>query len=165
MSTVRLSKKLQIGVVVHEVSRLRRKAIDQLLQPLGITGAQWWVLTYISLRPGLSQARLADELNLGKVALGGLIDRLMKNDLIDRRSDDQDKRINLIFLSDAGLHLAREISRISAGVQDEALKDISPDELEVAISVLMRMQNNLETIVGTNKAGKVGNSLRSLSPT
>ena len=57
---VSLNRQLKLGVLVHEVSRLRRKAIDQLVRPLEITGSQWWVLTYISLRPGLSQVRLAE---------------------------------------------------------------------------------------------------------
>src|SRR5260221_10622780 len=65
MLTMALSRRLKIGVLVHEVSRLRRRAIDELLQPVGITGTQWWLLTYVSLRPGLAQARLAEELNLG----------------------------------------------------------------------------------------------------
>jgi DNA-binding MarR family transcriptional regulator len=163
MATFKLSKRLLIGVVVHEVSRLRRKAIDQLLQPMGITGAQWWVLTYISLRPGLSQVRLADELNMGKVALGGLIERLMKSSLLERRPDERDKRANRIYLSDAGLKLAREISRVSTGVQEEALRGISNEDLEVAINVLTRMQSNLEPMVGTNEPGRAGNLLRTSS--
>jgi len=154
--SVGLSRRLKIGVLVHELSRLRRRAIDQLLQPLGITGSQWWVLTYISLRPGLSQARLADELNLGKVALGGLIDRMMKLNLIDRRPDDRDKRVNLIFLSETGMSLARDIRHISSGVQDEALAGVSQEELDVAISVLSRMKDNLERTTGVDQSGRVG---------
>jgi len=156
MLPVNLSRRIKIGVLVHEVSRLRRKAIDQLLQPLGITGTQWWLLTYVSLRPGLSQARLAEELNLGKVALGGLIDRMMKNDLIERRPSDEDKRVNHVFLTDAGIKLAAEIRRLSSGVLDDSLKNIAADDLDVAISVLTRMKDNLEEMAGTSKGDRVG---------
>jgi DNA-binding MarR family transcriptional regulator len=156
MLTVNLSRRLKVGVLVHEVSRLRRKAIDQLLQPLGITGTQWWLLTYVSLRPGLSQARLAEELNLGKVALGGLIDRMTKNNLIERRPSDEDKRVNHVFLSGEGVKLADDIRRLSSGVLDNALKDIDPHDLDVALSVLSRMKDNLEGMTGTNKAERAG---------
>ena len=156
MVAVSLNRKVKLGVLVHEVSRLRRKAIDQLVRPLNITGTQWWVLTYISLRPGLSQVRLSEELNLGKVALGDLIDRLMKNHLLERRPAEQDKRVNLIFLSKAGADLAIEIRRLSADVQEEALKGISPEELNAAISILSRMKDNLENITGTSQVDKVG---------
>ena len=160
MAPVKLSRKLKIGVLVHETSRLRRKAIDLVLKPLGITGTQWWVLTSVSLRPGLSQARLADELNLGKVALGGLVERLMKNGLIDRRPDPQDKRVNLIYLSEAGLNLVKDIKRISSGVQDDAMSGISLDEIDITISVLERMMENLEKVTGPTYGGKA----RALDP-
>ena len=155
MISLVLSRRLKIGVLVHELSRLRRKAIDLLLQPLGITGTQWWALTYISLRPGLSQARLADELNLGKVALGDLIERLMKLGLVNRRLDENDKRVKLIYLSEAGMSLARDIRKISSGVQDSALQGISPEELDQAISVLMRMKDNLEKSSGVKQSNRI----------
>jgi DNA-binding MarR family transcriptional regulator len=138
-----LSRKLNFGVLVHEVSRVRRKAIDQVLKPLGITGGQWWILTYISLHDGLSQVTLADELNMGKVALGGLIDRLEKSGFIDRRNDTVDRRVKRIHLSQAGLDLVGQIKETSAGVQDVALEGISSEELDHAISALKKMEANL----------------------
>ena len=138
-----LSRKLNFGVLVHEVSRIRRKAIDQVLRPLGITGGQWWIITYISLHDGKLQVMLADELNMGKVALGGLIDRLAKNGLIERRMDEVDRRIKRIHLSKAGLDLVEQIKRTSADVQAVALEGISNEELDHAISALKKMEANL----------------------
>ena len=104
----------------------------------------------------MSQARLAEELNLGKVALGGLIDRMTKNNLIERRPSDEDKRVNHVFLSTEGVKLADEIRRLSSGVLDDALKDIDSDDLDVALSVLARMKDNLEGLTGTSKADRSG---------
>lgn len=154
--SVDLSPRLKFGVLIHELSRLRRKAIDQRLQPLGITGAQWWVLTYISLRPGLAQARLADELNIGKVALGGLLDRMMRLNLIDRRPDEQDKRVNLIFLSKGGKAMVKDITQVSTSMQDEALQRISREELDIAMSVLVRMKDNLDKSTGVDPSARSG---------
>jgi len=153
-SAISLNRHLKLGVTVHEVSRLRRKVIDQIVRPMDITGTQWWVLTYISLRPGLSQVRLSEELSLGKVALGSLVERLTKNKLVERRSDPGDKRANLLFLTPAGVDFTLEIRRLAAGVQDEALKNISPEDLDIAISVLSRMKENLERIYGSSAADR-----------
>lgn len=142
-----LSRKLNFGVLVHEVSRIRRKAIDQVMKPLGITGGQWWILTYISLHDGRSQVELAEELNMGKVALGGLIDRLEKNGLIERKADLVDRRMKRVHLSKEGRHMVEEIRRTSAEVQDAALDGISPEELEFAITALMKMEANLHQFV------------------
>jgi DNA-binding MarR family transcriptional regulator len=123
---------------------MRRKAIDQVLKPLGITGGQWWVVTYISLHRGLSQVALAEELNMGKVALGGLVDRLEKAGLIERRSDPIDRRMNRIHLSKRGIGLVKDIKKASEGVQDLALDGITSVELEHAISALGKMEVNLQ---------------------
>lgn len=138
-----LSRKLNVGVLVHEVSRMRRKAIDIVLKPLGITGGQWWMLTYISLHNGLSQNQLAEELNMGKVSVGGLLDRLELNQLIERRMDLSDKRVKRIFLTNQGTALVERIRLTSANVQEVALDGISSTELDYAIAALTRMESNL----------------------
>jgi DNA-binding MarR family transcriptional regulator len=142
-----LSRKLNFGVLVHEVSRIRRKAIDQVMKPLGITGSQWWVLTYISLHNGHSQVELADELNMGKVALGGLLDRLEKNDLIRRETDQADRRIKRVHLSTEGQAMVEKIRDTSQGIQESALEGISNEELEIAIAALKKMEANLHEFV------------------
>src|SRR5438067_11869208 len=57
-----LDWKLRLGFLVHDVSRLRRKAIDRVLKPLGVTRSQWWVLAFLSRRDGMPQVNLAAEL-------------------------------------------------------------------------------------------------------
>jgi len=138
-----LSKKLNIGVLVHEVSRVRRKAIDRVLKPLGITGGQWWVLTYISLHDGKSQVELAEELNMGKVALGGLIDRLEAAGLLERRPDKVDRRVKRIHYTKSGRIMIEQIKNVSATVQEAALKDISYEDIETTIQTLSKMEDNI----------------------
>ena len=72
---------LRLGFLIHDVSRLRRSAFDRCLKPLNVTRSQWWVLAYLSREDGMTQSQLAEELDLGKVAIGGLIDRLEKSGL------------------------------------------------------------------------------------
>ena len=64
---------LRLGFLIHDVSRLRRSAFDRCLKPLNVTRSQWWVLAYLSREDGMTQSQLAIELDLGKVAVGGLI--------------------------------------------------------------------------------------------
>jgi MarR family transcriptional regulator for hemolysin len=143
----RMKNKFAFGVLVHEVSRMRRKAIDHVLKPMGVTGAQWWVITYLSLHPGLSQVDLAEELNMGKVPLGGLVDRLEKIGLIERRSDPVDRRVNRIYLNKAGIELVKDIKTASEGVQDKALYGITSEELNHAIAALGKMEANLRELL------------------
>src|SRR5258706_5256592 len=83
---------LRLGFLIHDVSRLRRSAFDRCLKPLNVTRSQWWVLAYLSRQDGMTQSQLAEELDMGKVAIGGLIDRLEKSGLLRREADASDRR-------------------------------------------------------------------------
>src|ERR1700740_806587 len=89
---------LRLGYLIHDVSRLRRMMFDRTLAPLGITRSQWWVLAFVSRKNGLPQTQLANELDVGKVALGALIDRLEAAGFVAPRGDPVDRRgSNVVF--------------------------------------------------------------------
>ena len=87
---------LRLGYLIHDVSRLRRMMFDRALAPLGITRSQWWVLAFISRKDGLPQTRLANELDVGKVAVGALIDRLETSGFVVRQADPVDRRVKRV---------------------------------------------------------------------
>ena len=68
----------RINFLVHDVSRMRSTLYDQEVRPLGLTRSQWWVLAQLprQMPEGMLQTELAKVLEVGKVTLGGLIDRL-----------------------------------------------------------------------------------------
>ena len=72
--------------LIHDVSRLRRSAFDRVLKPaqrdaLAVVGAR----LPLARGDGMTQSQLAEELDLGKVAVGGLIDRLESPRSLRRR--------------------------------------------------------------------------------
>ncbi len=90
-----------LGFLIHDVSRLRRTVFDKALKPLGITRSQWWVLTNLSRNSSheMMQTELANVLDIGKVALGGLLDRLEASGYIERRADPVDRRTKRIVMT------------------------------------------------------------------
>src|ERR1700685_1810957 len=89
---------LRLGYLIHDVSRLRRMMFDRELAPLGITRSQWGVLAFISGKDGLPESQLANELDVGKVALGALIDRLETSGFVVRQGDSGDRRVKRVYL-------------------------------------------------------------------
>lgn len=143
-----LNWELRLGFLVHDVSRLRRSLIDRFLKPLNVTRSQWWVLAFLSRRDGLSQVALAEELDLGKVALGGLIDRLEANGLVERRPDPVDRRVKRVFLTKAGGKLMKDIRASSAQAEDLILAGIDDDDLKATVRALRGMKANLLREIG-----------------
>ena len=64
-----------LGFLMHDVSRLRRSVFDEFMKPMAMTRSQWWILAHLSRHDGMTQSDLANVLDIGKAALGGLIDR------------------------------------------------------------------------------------------
>ena len=134
---------LQLGFLIHDTSRLRRAAFDRHLKPLNVTRSQWWVLAYLSRKDGMTQSELAQELDLGKVAVGGLIDRLEKNGLVRRDPDPTDRRVNRLFLEPQGRHLLSSLRKANHEFNVRILAGLGDEQLIATAATLEVMKNNL----------------------
>ena len=130
------------------MSRLRRVVIDRELKPLGITRSQWLVLAFLSRRDGMTQTALAADLDLTKVAVGGLLERMEAAGLVQRRLDVSDARIRRVFLTRSGTKLVRDIRRQVEAIELEILGPNSEEELQVTVGALHRMKEVLLQKIG-----------------
>lgn len=138
---------LRLGYLIHDVSRLRRVAFDRELGPLGITRSQWWVLAFISRNDGLPQTQLANELEVGKVALGSLVDRLQASGFVERMPDKEDRRVKRVFLTEKARALLEEIIPVSAAFNERILEGIPREALEVTAQTMFTMKENLARLM------------------
>jgi DNA-binding MarR family transcriptional regulator len=140
---------LRLGFLIHDVSRMRRSAFDRCLKPLNVTRSQWWVLAYLSREDGMTQSQLAVELDLGKVAIGGLIDRLEKSGLLRRQADATDRRVNRVFLEPKSKQLISKMRKVSHGMNEVILRSIPEKDLEMSAQTLDIMKHNLVEYLDT----------------
>lgn len=137
----------QLGFLLHDVSRLRRIVFDEYMKPAGITRSQWWVLAYLSRYDGIIQTDLAAMLDIGKAALGGLIDRLEAAEFIERRPDT-DRRAKRLYVSAKGRKIVREIISRSHDMSERILSDLDHDERVQLAEMLLKVKNQLIAIKG-----------------
>jgi DNA-binding MarR family transcriptional regulator len=139
------SSEFRIGFLVHDVSRLRQILFDQAMKPHGVTRAQWWTLAQLSRagRDGMAQAELARHLGLGKVAVGGMIDRLEGGGLVERRIDAADRRINRIHVTPRGHQMLDRMVAVGRRLNGVILEGLTAADLAVADQVLTRLRRNL----------------------
>jgi DNA-binding MarR family transcriptional regulator len=122
--------------------------VDRALKPLGVTRSQWWVLAFLSRSDGMSQVALADELDLGKVALGQLVDRLEKTGFVTRRADGDDRRVKRIFLTKRSHALIARIRQSVSVTEKEILEKIDEADLKATVRALRGMKENLLSLIG-----------------
>ena len=146
----------RIGFLVHDVSRMRRTLFDQEVRPLGITRAQWWALANLSRHEpeGMIQSELARLLDVGKVTIGGLIDRLEASGHVERRPDEHDRRLKRIFITDLGYALIEAMAETGRRVNSRIMQDISANKIRIAEEVMHQMKNNLRAILKNYSAAE-----------
>jgi DNA-binding MarR family transcriptional regulator len=145
-----LNTSLRFGFLIHDVSRLRRVVVDRSLKPLGITRSQWWVLAFLSRRDGMKQTALADDLDLTRVAIGGLLDRMESGGFVERRADTSDGRARRVFLTKAGAKLVTTIRKSVERVELEILARISEEDLNQAAATLHALKESLLEKIGAD---------------
>jgi DNA-binding MarR family transcriptional regulator len=136
----------RLGFLMHDVSRLRRTVFDDFMKPLNITRSQWWVLAYLSRHDGMIQSDLANVLELGKAALGSLIDRLEASGLVRRGADDADRRAKRVYLSPAGTQLIKEMRIRSHEMSERILEGLDDSARHTLAEMLGRVKQNLLSI-------------------
>jgi DNA-binding MarR family transcriptional regulator len=135
----------RIGFLIHDVSRLRRTVVDNALRPMGVTRSQWWVLANLSRHngKGMMQTELAKVMDVGKVTLGGLIDRLEASGLVKRQADPTDRRAKRVVMTPKGIKLLADIQEIATEVNARIMNGILRNDIARAETVLYKMKQQL----------------------
>jgi DNA-binding MarR family transcriptional regulator len=139
------TSQFRLGFLVHDVSRLRRTVIDKALKPLGITRSQWWVLSNLSRNSSheMMQSELAKVLDIGKVALGGLLDRLEAPGYIERRADPVDRRAKRVVMTLKGEDVLEQMQERGRKLNEDTMIGVSAAEVAIAEDILHRMKKRL----------------------
>jgi len=116
---------------------------DRALAPLGITRSQWWVLAFISRKDGLPQTQLANELDVGKVAVGALIDRLESSGFVVRQADPVDRRVKRVYVTKQARGFLEKLRKETDKFNARIVNGIDRKQLEAASEALLAMKHNL----------------------
>jgi len=109
-----------------------------------ITTEQWSVLACLWKKDKVTQQELCDLTSKDKPSMTRLIDKLEKRNLVTRVSDHNDRRTNLIHLTDAGNALKLKATEIVQQVAAKTLDHISGEELNTVRTVLKKIMNNIK---------------------
>lgn len=110
-----------------------------------LTREQWSILAVLWKKNGCSQQVLADETYRDKPSITRLIDNLEREALVERRPDKNDRRLNLIFLTEKGKSMEEGIMKVVDHTVTEAVRNIDPEILQLVRDTFIQIYDNLET--------------------
>ncbi len=134
---------LNLGFLLHEVTRLMRRNLDRRVRHLGLTQAQWRALSYLARHEGVSQTALADLLEVRPITLGRLVDRMQESGWVVRESDPTDRRACRLRLTERAQPLLEEVRALAAQTRAEATAGIPAAARRQLIDALSLMKHNL----------------------
>ena len=124
-----------------------RNELDRRLRPMGLSRSKWMLLIALSRGgQGKSQKALADRLGIEGPSLVGLLDRLQRDGLVERRAAPGDRRMNAVHLSRKSRALIGEIRKIAAWLRAELFVGIDASDLDTAMRVLAKIKAKAEAL-------------------
>jgi DNA-binding MarR family transcriptional regulator len=120
-----------------------QSASKRLEVSAGVTGPQRMVIRLVGRFPGISAGQVSELLHLHPSTLTGILKRLERSGLVQRRPDPADGRRALLVLSARGRTIdAVRGGTVEAGVR-RALARLSPRAVTVAREVLEALSDEL----------------------
>jgi MarR family transcriptional regulator, transcriptional regulator for hemolysin len=134
-----------IGLLLVDAARLLRIQIDRALDGagLGLTAGEARTLAYVSLYPAFRQTALAAQMNVEPMTLVTFLDRLESRGLVTRETHPTDRRAKIVQLVPDAQPTLKQVLGITRTVQEGALQDFAPEEVERLRTLLKRMRSNI----------------------
>ncbi|QEN08625.1 MarR family transcriptional regulator [Oceanispirochaeta crateris] len=139
----------QLDNCVYYIATLGLKKVtdsyNDILKNYGATRVQWIALYYIEKSDGIRRSALAEMMHSQETSIARLINRLVKNGFVERKTDPDDRRAVKIFCTDLGHQMYEKLLPVCDSFYKKIIKDIPKEELETFRSVLDRLVINSET--------------------
>jgi DNA-binding MarR family transcriptional regulator len=95
----------------------------------------------------MKQTELAEQMEMQPITLTRLIDKLCDNGWIERRDDDNDRRVNRLYLKKAARPLLGKLAGLRSELTATALEGISPTEAHRMLSQLEMIKENVRNAI------------------
>jgi len=126
------------------------RIFNRRVKELGFTRSQWEVLYLLHNDDGLTQTEIATQLIMAKPPLGKLIDRLEKDQWLERRDDPTDRRAKRVFLTPKSSPLLDPLEKLVSDIGELATDGFSDRERQKFVEMLLAAHKNLSLDLTTD---------------
>ena len=138
-----------LGFLVSDLARLLRRNMDRRLQSLGLTQAQWRAIVHLSRSEGMTQATLAESLEIQPITLTRLIDRMQSAGWVERRTHPLDRRAVQLYLTPQSQPILEEMHARATDTLNDATRGVAPRALRQLAATLEQIKHNLTAAEST----------------
>ena len=103
---------------------------------VNLTIEQWSILYHLWKQDGMTQQELCEASFRDKPSITRLVDNLGKAGLVNRVTDENDRRSNRIYLTADAQKLEEKTMKLAEDTLNEALKGVPAEHVEISKQVL-----------------------------
>lgn len=148
------SKTIPVGKLLYMIGKGYYSYINRHIQDFGINTTQLHLLFEISHNCNLNQEMIAERCNINKGAVARSIKKLEDMGLVARQIDANNRRQNIISLTEAGEEILEKSFSVLKGWEDEVILEKGYIEKELLQKVLKEIA--IKTIELNQKEAKNG---------
>ncbi len=132
-----------LGFLMNRTARSLRRALEAKLVHHGITATQYVVLVRMWEEEGTSLSELGERLYLDNPTLTGIVDRMERDSLVQRRRDKEDRRVVKVYLTPKGKSLQKEIQHFAEETDTVAWTGFSATQKQAIFTLHEKILRNL----------------------
>ena len=135
------------GFLITKIKQLHSRELAQCISDKGIdafSGEQGKILFVLWRKDKITQKELATETGLAKNTITIMLEKMEKNNLIKRITDENDKRKSLVILTEHAKSLKKCSDKISDKMLKKMYKGFSEEDINNFEEYLHRIIRNLE---------------------
>ena len=135
------------GFLISRIKQAGGRLFDRMLDEAGIeafNGAQGRILYVLWQGDGLTISQIGAQTSLANTTLTSMLERMDAGGLIRREPSPNDRRAQLIFLTESARALQADYDRISQQMNELYYRGFTPEEVRRLEGYLERILDNLE---------------------
>jgi len=144
MSTKKQILFLEFIQTMEKIKKISNLAPDKRGEDLGVTPLQMQALDYIKNNPNTPVRGFSDYFLMSPSSVSQLTDRLFALGLIDRKSDPDDRRSVLVFLTKKGEQFLKKLKKEMIKNIDFISKYMNIDDIEQMIRIHKNVLKKIE---------------------
>lgn len=131
-----------MGFLINKLAHKMATGLDSRLKEHGVTISQWTILAVLWKHEGIAQVEIQQHLAIEGSTVTGIIQRMIREGLIQRKVDPEDRRVQRVYLTDKGRALEEKLVIEAMTVNQQALQGLSEDEQAFFMRLLKRSLSN-----------------------
>ena len=137
-------KEMSIITVMNQIMHMEMKSASQLFKEYDLKPWQAGILFALHHNSGLSQRELAKKMRLTPPTITSGIQKMEKQGLIERWSDEQDQRIMRLYLTEKAESCIEQVWDVVRRMEEMLIQGFTMEEKILLKRFLLQMLDNLK---------------------